>query len=126
MDTLNKMINIIREKFEVDAIYLYGSRAKQKALPDSDWDFAVLFSRFEKDLLRRVLRPQQIEEILESDLKMYNRVSVVDLEIVPPALQMNIIMGKRLFDRMVPHVRRVEYSIISKIEKDYDYARSSL
>jgi hypothetical protein len=52
---------------------------------------------------------------------MYDQVSVVDLEIVPPALQMNIIMGQRVYDRLVPHVRRVEYSIISKIEKDYVY-----
>lgn len=117
-----KMIEIIRDKFEVDAIYLYGSRAKQKEHPNSDWDLAILFSHFEKDILKRVLRPQKIEEVLERELKMYNQVSVVDLEVVPPPLQMNIIMGKRIFDRMVPHVRRVEYSIISKIEKDYEHA----
>ena len=52
---------------------------------------------------------------------MYDQISVVDLEIAPPALQMNIIMGQRVYDRLVPHVRRVEYSIISKIEKDYAF-----
>jgi hypothetical protein len=62
-----------------------------------------------------------VEEVLQRELSMYDQVSVVDLEIVPPALQMNIIMGQRVYDRLVPHVRRVEYSIISKIEKDYVY-----
>jgi len=119
---LESIIHLISSGFEVDAIYLYGSRARGTARPDSDWDLAVLFSTFEPDLLERVLRPQQVEALLERKLRMYDRLSVVDLEIVPPPLQMNIIRGKRIFDRGVPHVRRVEYSVISRIEKDYEHA----
>jgi len=115
------MVDLIRANFDVDAIYLYGSRAKGRERPDSDWDLAVLFSVFEADIYERVLRPQRVEEVLQRELFMYDQVSVVDLEMAPPALQMNIIMGRRVYDRLVPHVRRVEYSIISKIEKDYVY-----
>ncbi len=119
MDILETIVTIIRAHFEVDAIYLYGSRSRNQEHATSDWDLAVLFSTFETDLIERVSRPQRVEEILERKLHMYNEISVVDLEIVPPPLQMNIIRGKRIYDRIVPHVRRVEYSIISKIEKDY-------
>jgi predicted nucleotidyltransferase len=119
---LDDMVNIIRTHFSVDAIYLYGSRAKNQEHAGSDWDLAVLFSDFEPDLLERLSRPQQVEAFLERELRMYTKISVVDLELVPPPLQMNIIKGKRLYDRHVPHVRRVEMSIISKIEKDYLHA----
>jgi predicted nucleotidyltransferase len=119
---LDDMIGIIRTHFAVDAIYLYGSRAKNQEHAESDWDLAVLFSDFEPDILERVSRPQQVEALLERELGMYTEISVVDLEMVPPPLQMNIIKGKRLYDRLVPHVRRVEMSIISKIEKDYLHA----
>ena len=118
---IDRMVDLIRANFDVDAIYLYGSRAKGRERPDSDWDLAVLFSVFEADIYERVLRPQRVEEVLQRELFMYDQVSVVDLEMAPPALQMNIIMGRRVYDRLVPHVRRVEYSIISKIEKDYVY-----
>jgi predicted nucleotidyltransferase len=121
-DTLQSIIDIVTSEFEVDAIYLYGSRARASARPDSDWDLAVLFTTFERDLLERVLRPQHVEALLERQLGMYGLISVVDLEIVPPPLQMNIIRGKRIFDRGVPRVRRVEYSVISRIEKDYEHA----
>lgn len=121
MTKLASIVQLICANFAVDAIYLYGSRAKGKEHCDSDWDLAVLFTSFEHDPLQRMLRPQQIEEVLERELHMYNQISVVDLESVPPALQMNIILGQRIYDRLVPHVRKVEYSILSKIEKDYIY-----
>jgi len=122
MTILENITGIIRARYDVDAIYLYGSRARGQEHAESDWDVAVLFSTFESDMLERVSRPQQVEAILERELGLYDQISVVDLESVPPPLQMNIIQGKRLFDRMVPHVRRVENSIISKIEKDYSDA----
>lgn len=117
--SLDNLVRIIRASVEVDAIYLYGSRARGRGHVESDWDIAVLFSTFEPDILERLARPQRVEEVLERELGQYNQLSVVDLEFVPPPLQMNIIRGKRLYDRMVPHVRKVEHSIISKIEKDY-------
>ena len=42
----------------VDAIYLYGSRAKHTAHEQCDWDIAVIFSDYETDPERRTLRPQ--------------------------------------------------------------------
>jgi len=106
---------------KVDAIYLYGSRAKNTAHSNSDWDIAVIFTDYEHDELGRLVRPQLLEAAVESELKLYQKISIVDLEIVPTYLQMSILNhGIKYFDRNVPHVKRVEQSILSKWEKDYE------
>ena len=111
---------IIQTHAQVDAIYLYGSRAKQTAHKDSDWDIAVLFSDYETDLTARALRPQMLEATVERELKLYNQISIVDLETAPVYLQYSIVMSAvKWFDANVPHVKRVEQSILSKWEKDY-------
>jgi predicted nucleotidyltransferase len=112
---------VIHAHARVDAIYLYGSRAKQTAHEHSDWDIAVLFSDYETDLTLRLLRPQQLEAEIERELKLYNQISVIDLETAPVYLQYSILMSAvKWFDRNVPHVKRVEQSILSKWEKDYE------
>ena len=115
------IVQIIKTHAQIDAIYLYGSRAKQTTHKSSDWDIAVLFTDYETDLTARALRPQLLEAELERELKLYNQISVVDLETAPMYLQYSIIMSAvKWFDANVPHVRRVEQSILSKWEKDYE------
>jgi len=112
---------IIQSFAPVDAIYLYGSRAKQTAHENSDWDIAIIFTNYETDLQARALRPQLLEAEIESKLKLYNQISVVDLETAPVYLQYSILMSAvKWFDRNVPHVKRIEQSIFSKWEKDYE------
>ena len=123
MNILNreKLAALIQAHAQVDAIYLYGSRAKQTAHGNSDWDIAVLFTDYETDLVERLLRPQTLEATLERELKLYNQISVVDLETAPVYLQYSILMSaEKWFDRNVPHVKRVEQGILSKWEKDYE------
>lgn len=116
-----KLIKLIQTLAQVDAIYLYGSRAKQSAHSGSDWDIAVLFSDYETDLTTRLLRPQMLEAAIERELKQYNQISIVDLEAAPVYLQYSIVMSAvKWFDANVPHVKRVEQSILSKWEKDYE------
>jgi len=119
---LERMTGIVTSRFRVDALYLYGSRARGAARPDSDWDLGVLFTEYLVDPVERALRPQEVEAVLERELRMYERISVVDVENVPPPLQWNIIRGLRFHDRGVPRVRRIENAIASRIEKDYTYA----
>ena len=115
------MTRVIQHHAQVDAIYLYGSRAKQTAHEHSDWDIAVIFSDYETDLSSRLLRPQLLEAAIERELKLYNQISVIDLETAPVYLQYSILMSAvKWFDRNVPHVKRVEQSILSKWEKDYE------
>ena len=122
LKTLSENITqIIHAHAQVDAIYLYGSRAKQTAHENSDWDMAVIFSEYETDATTRLLRPQLLEAAIERELKLYNQISVIDLETAPVYLQYSIIMSAvKWFDRNVPHVKRVEQSILSKWEKDYE------
>ena len=116
-----RLTQLIHAHAEVDAIYLYGSRAKQTAHNNSDWDIAVLFSDYESDLTARLLRPQMLDAAVECQLKRYNQISVIDLESAPVYLQYSILMSAvKWFDRNVPHVRRVEASILSTWEKDYE------
>jgi uncharacterized protein len=122
MTTLPENITrIILANAQVDAIYLYGSRAKQTAREDSDWDIAVIYTEFETDPFDRLIRPQMLEATIERELKLYNKISVVDLETAPVHLQYSILMSAiKWFDRNIPHVKRVEQSILSKWEKDYE------
>jgi len=114
-----KMIQIIHAHAQVDAIYLYGSRAKQTARENSDWDIAVIFSEYETDASARLLRPQLLEAAIERELKLYNQISEIDLETAPVYLQYSILMSAvKWFDRNVSHFKRVEQSILSKWEKD--------
>lgn len=115
-----KLLKAILSYTAIDAIYLYGSRVKQTATEKSDWDIAVLFTHFEKDLVTRSLHPQYLEAHLERELNAYGEVSVVDLEIAPMYLQYSILTSAiKWYDREVSHVRRVEQGIFSKWEKDY-------
>ena len=109
----------IRQLDPVDAVYLYGSRAKNCAREDSDWDIAVVYSYFEPDLLERTVRPQLLEGRLESEFPDHD-ISIVDLREVPVPLQFNIIQGTKLYDRGIPTIRRLENAIISAWEKDYE------
>ncbi len=120
---LEKIIKLVCQHSQVDAIYLYGSRSKGTALEESDWDIGILFSDFIQDILEQINRPQYLEAILQRKLNLYDKISIVDVELVPPPLQYNIIQGKKIFDRGVLHVRKIEHSIFSKIEKDYDETR---
>ena len=118
---MENIIRVIHAHAHVDAIYLYGSRAKQTAHENSDWDIAVIFSDYETNVSARLLRPQSLEAAIERELKLYNQISVVDLETAPVYLQTSILLSAvKWFDRNVPHVRRVEQSILSKWEKDYE------
>lgn len=122
LQILKRIESIAVGNFRIDALYLYGSRARSAARPGSDWDVGVLFSGYLADPVERALRPQELEALLERELKMYGLISVVDVENAPPPLQWNIVKGRRFFDRGVPRVRRVEGAVTSRIEKDYSHA----
>lgn len=118
-EMLQKLTDCILNNAAVDAVYLYGSRAKGSERDDSDWDLAVMFSSFEHDILERALRPQTLQAELERQFPDIE-VSLVDIQEVPVPLQWNIIQGVKSFDRNVPAVRRREHAIISAWEKDYE------
>lgn len=81
----------------------------------------VIFSNYETDPLQRAVRPQLLEAEVQRELKRYNQLSIVDQETAPTLLQVDILRSAiKWHDRTVPHVRRIEQSIWSKWEKDYE------
>lgn len=113
------LIERLQQHQDINAAYLYGSRAKGEARQDSDWDLAVVYRDYEPDLLERALRPQHLEAELE---RLYPNldIRVVDIRQVPVPLQWNIIQGIKLYDRGGGTTYRLEHAIISAWEKDYE------
>ena len=120
--SMELIVEEIKNHASVDAIYLYGSRAKGVAREDSDWDVGVLFSDYERDALKYATRIDQLQNALELTFNVPdNTISLVDIEHVPLPLKYNILLGDKHYDRLVSRVKRVEGAILSEAEKDYGY-----
>ena len=87
--TPQRIAAFVTRSEQVDAIYLYDSRARGLTHSESDWGIALLFSHWESGRLEALLRPQAVEVLLQRELKLYGRISAVDLALVPPLLQFN-------------------------------------
>lgn len=87
---LDRLLRCLRERIEVDALVLFGSRARGEAFEDSDWDVAVVSTDFqglnplERGLKVLDCRPVRAElihltpaELLEPGLS-YLRCSVLE------------------------------------------------
>ncbi|PIQ77829.1 hypothetical protein COV82_02640 [Candidatus Peregrinibacteria bacterium CG11_big_fil_rev_8_21_14_0_20_46_8] len=93
-------------KLGVEALYLFGSRAQNRAGPLSDYDFGVLLN--DKIPAKNFLDSKL--EIMAQLRQQYetNKVDVVILNEAPPLLAMNIISdGKLLFED--DHEARVDF-----------------
>lgn len=86
----------IAEKSEVEYLYLFGSQARGKTRPRSDFDFAVKFKPNVKNKFKAKLSLMtELGNILERE-----DVDVVDIERADPILRFNIIKdGKVIFSR---------------------------
>jgi predicted nucleotidyltransferase len=87
-----QIIELARSNPEVRLLWLYGSRANNTACETSDYDFAVAFdSRLESPLERR-LRPELLTMDWQRAVKAADNVlSVVDINLAPLPLALNII-----------------------------------
>ncbi|GEM_PF-6567950 len=50
--------NLAQDNADVVVVWIYGSRAKQTASLESDYDLAIAFNTFPQDTLQRRLRPE--------------------------------------------------------------------
>lgn len=95
MDRKNiEKIKKTAEKMGIKYLYLFGSQARGKTRPRSDFDFAVKFGKKTQDTFRAKLKLMtEIGKFLERD-----DVDVVDIEKADPILGFNIIKdGKVIF-----------------------------
>ena len=94
---MNPVDFIERQLAAVDEIlfaYLFGSRADERARPDSDWDLGIYLSDSLTARQRFDLRLR-----LSCDLEPLGRVDVVVLNDAPPLLAHRVLTGRRLLVR---------------------------
>ena len=116
---IEKLTDYLQKNAQIDAIFLYGSRAKKNARADSDIDLAVLFATYLPGL-DGLMRAQRLKQGIEETFNLYDQVDLVDAELVPVPLQKAIIEGDKLDVKNDYHYHRFESSVVSKLEKDYE------
>ncbi len=120
---IDNILELAMKNENIVSLWLYGSRAKGNAKPDSDYDIAVIFSEYEQNPLRRRTRP----EILAIDWVQLlgldeGSISVLDLELAPIPLGMAVLTtGKMLLNKNPSRELFVSKKIMSKWEIDYQY-----
>lgn len=99
------ILETLDERFQADAVWLFGSRVTGRATPTSDIDIAVLFTK----------RPSAVERLeLQALLaeRLETAVDLVDLDTASPALSMQVLrQGKLLVDRNSR--RRLAFTVLA-------------
>lgn len=119
------IIELAQNNSDVLVLWLYGSRAKGNARPDSDYDLAIAFKQFPKDITERRLRPELLAIDWSNTLKISSeKISIVDINLAPISLAWEIIRdGKVLFANDPLRQVREELRISSMYELDLLYHR---
>ena len=117
-----QLIALARATPEVQVVWLYGSRAKGNAGPQSDWDLAVAFAPVKlADPLENRLRPELLALDWQRALGVAEGVlSVVDINLAPIPLAFAIIDANTLlFSRDEGRRLQEEARIMSRMEIDH-------
>ncbi|GGM91921.1 nucleotidyltransferase [Thermus composti] len=91
MEEEKRLGQILARFPQVQAAFLFGSRAEGRARPESDWDLALYLSPPEPDPTLEVL-----EALVEAG---FERVDLLLLHRAPPLLAFLAVRGKPLFVR---------------------------
>ncbi|MEM1913610.1 MAG: nucleotidyltransferase domain-containing protein [Thermofilaceae archaeon] len=116
------LAKIFQDEERILAAYLFGSRAKGYATPESDYDIAVLLSETPRDLLDFYLR--LLNKLTDT---LGDNVDLVILNEAPPELKYQVVKhGKPIYvrnerARVAFESRTIrEYLDFSRILKRYD------
>ena len=101
-DVAQRLITFLEERFEVDAVWLFGSQARGDALPVSDIDLAVLFRRAPEAIAL-------LDAKAHASLLADRPVDLVDVERASPILAMQVLRHGRLLVDNDPS-RRLRFS----------------
>ena len=117
---LANIIQLAKKNAEVEVLWLYGSRARNKANSHSDYDLAVAFKNYIKEPVERRLRPEMLA--LEWNKELDLPLSIVDINQVPLPLAFTVILDNTLLYSKNDYRRMTEeQTIMSKWEIDYCY-----
>ncbi|WCN10215.1 nucleotidyltransferase domain-containing protein [Marinomonas mediterranea] len=119
---IDMLITLSESNSSVNALWLYGSRAKGNAHLESDFDLAVMFDRKIRDPLDNRLRPELLAEEWRKTLNLPpSKLSILDVESAPLPIAFNAINGELLYCRNNGIRMSKESVIMSKIELDLQY-----
>ena len=123
MGMIDSIVSLAKVDDSIEAMWLYGSRAKGNASKESDYDLAVLFRQFEQNPLQRRTRPECLALDWVQSLGLpEGKISVLDIEIAPIPLAMAVLTtGRQLLSRNHSKELFVTQRILSKWELDYQY-----
>lgn len=100
----------------VRVAYLFGSRARGTARPDSDLDIAVIYADDAGPEQREILRRQVVAALTDALGSVGERADVVDLERAPSEIAFAAICATRLLART--DAERVRHEV--RIARRYD------
>jgi predicted nucleotidyltransferase len=96
--------------------YLFGSRARGTARPDSDLDVAVAYAGEADSVQREILRRRVVAALTDALGAVGERADVVDLEAAPSEIAFAAIRATRLFARS--EAERVRHEV--RVARRYD------
>ena len=89
---ITEIVKLAQRNPEIRLLWLYGSRAIDKANETSDYDLAVAFDTRLKDPMERRLRPELLALDWQQATGVADHVlSVVDINLAPLPLALNIV-----------------------------------
>jgi len=119
---LINIMQLAKNNVEVEVLWLYGSRARNKANIDSDYDLAVAFKTYIEDPIERRLRPEILA--LEWHEELNIPLSVIDINQAPLPLAYTVVLDNTLLYKKNNYRRMIEeQKIMSKWEIDHCYHR---
>ncbi|KFF49857.1 hypothetical protein GY26_05525 [Gammaproteobacteria bacterium MFB021] len=122
---LGRLVGLARQRNDLAALWLYGSRARESHQAGSDYDLAVVFIDWMEPALDRRLRPELLALDWQDVLGLSEaQLSVVDLAIAPIPLAWTVLSEGRLLLDLHPQLRmQQETRIMSRWELDYLHQR---
>ncbi len=124
---LTSCTRLAEQDVRIDVLWLYGSRAKGTARPDSDYDFAVAFNHFPQNAWERRLQSEMLALDWSDQLALpEDHLSVADINLAPLPLALNIVQkGRVLVVKNTLRLAREENRVTSMWEIDYQYSRKN-
>ena len=118
--TTKKIIKLAKNTPDIEVLWLYGSRARNKATVHSDYDLAVAFKTYIKDPVERRLRPELLAIKWARQLDV--QLSIIDINQAPLPLAYTIVQDNcLLYSKNDYRKMTEEQKIMSKWEIDYCY-----
>lgn len=94
---MEKIVSLAVKNDDIDALWLYGSRAQDREIESSDYDLAIAFKRFNLSPTNKLLRPNELAIDWADDLAIDTElISIVDINTVPIYLAFNIVENGRV------------------------------